>query len=177
MTPGTTTRERAAGAAGAQGLRGFEQRRVHPARRVGDDQHLLEERADEDDGDLGRVVDAEDGHRQRAERGRGQVAKELDERLVEPRDRGNGAAQDAERHAEQRRDREAPEDDADAVQRLSCSQGSSGRAGGVVKPVTSARATSWGAGRKTGLARVPRPAAARARDLGVAASNTSLSTS
>ncbi len=41
-----------------------------------------------------------------------------------------------------------------------CSHGSSGRAGGVVKPVTSARATSCGAGRNTGLA--GRPAAIRA---------------
>ena len=40
-------------------------------------------------------------------------------------------------------------------QRLWCSHGSSARNGGVVKPVTSARATSCGAGRKTGFAGVP----------------------
>ncbi len=40
-------------------------------------------------------------------------------------------------------------------QRLSCSHGSSGRAGGVVNPVTSARTTACGAGRKTGLASSP----------------------
>ena len=39
--------------------------------------------------------------------------------------------------------------------RLSCSHGSSGRAGGVVKPVISARSTSCGAGRKTGFAGMP----------------------
>ena len=40
-------------------------------------------------------------------------------------------------------------------QRAWCSQGSSGRAGGVVNPVTKARATSWGAGRNTGLETLP----------------------
>ena len=65
---------------------------------------------------FGRVVDPHHRDRQRAERGRGQIAKELDERLGEPRHRRQGAAQDAERHADQRRDQEAPEDDADAVQ-------------------------------------------------------------
>jgi hypothetical protein len=39
--------------------------------------------------------------------------------------------------------------------RLSCSHGSSGRAGGVVKPVTSARNTACGGGRNTGLAGAP----------------------
>ena len=71
----------------AQRLRRLEQRRIELARGVGDDQHLLEEGADEDDGDLRAVVDAEHRHRQRAERGRRQVAEELDERLGQPRER------------------------------------------------------------------------------------------
>ena len=36
-----------------------------------------------------------------------------------------------------------------------CNQGSSGRAGGVVKPVTSERSTAWGGGKNTGFARAP----------------------
>ncbi len=65
----------------AQRLGRFEQGGIDPARRVGDDQNLLEEGADEDDRDLGRVLDAQDRDGESAERGRRQIAEELDERL------------------------------------------------------------------------------------------------
>ncbi len=72
---------------GPQRLRRLQQRRIDPPGRVGDDQDLLEERPDEDDGDLGRVLDPQHRHRQRAERRRRQVAEEFDERLGQPRRR------------------------------------------------------------------------------------------
>ena len=113
--PGSTTRLQHLRVPRAQRQRGFDQRDVELARGVGDDQHLLEERADDDDGDLGAVIDAEDGDGQRAEGRRRQIAEELDERFAQPRERAVGAAENAERHADQRGDEEAPEDDLDAV--------------------------------------------------------------
>src|ERR1700722_12787029 len=94
---------------------GLEQSRIELARGVGDDQHLLEKRADHDYRDLRSVVDAENRDGQCAEVRRRQVAEELDERLVQARDGGVRPAQYPDGHAQHRGDRESPEDDLDAV--------------------------------------------------------------
>ena len=86
-------------AARAQRARRLENGCIEFARGVGDDQHLLKEGADDDDGDLRSVVDAQHRHRQRAEGRRRQVAEEFDEGLVESPQRGISAADDAQRHA------------------------------------------------------------------------------
>ncbi|HEY2758209.1 MAG TPA: hypothetical protein VGJ01_21030 [Pseudolabrys sp.] len=84
-------------------------------RGVGDDQHLLEECAEDDDGDLRPVIDAQDRHGQGAEGRCRQIAEEFDERLVDAGEGRVGAAENAERHADDGRDHEAPKDDLDAV--------------------------------------------------------------
>ena len=78
-------------------------------------ENLLEQRADDDDRDFRTVVDAEDRDGQRAECRRRQIAEEFDERLDQPRETAVGAAKNAQRHADDRRDQEAPENDLDAV--------------------------------------------------------------
>ena len=93
----------------------FDQRVVELAGCVGDDQHLLKEGADDDDGDLRPVIDAEDGDRERTEGGSGQVAEELHEGFGQFRDRGIGAAENSQGHAEDRGDDETPEDELNAV--------------------------------------------------------------
>jgi hypothetical protein len=70
----------------------------------------LKERADEDDRNLRFFGQAEDADRERAEHGRGHVTHEVDERLEQPRNHRERAAQDPERQAEQRRPEKAPED-------------------------------------------------------------------
>ncbi len=104
-----------AGAPGPQGLRRLEDGGFQLAGGVGDDEHLLEQGADDDDGDLGAVVDAQDGHRQGAEGGGRQVAEEFDEGLGQPAQGHIGAGQDAQGHADDGGQHEAPEDDLDAV--------------------------------------------------------------
>ncbi len=124
----------------AQRLGGLEQRGIDAAGGVGDDQHLLEEGPDEDDRDLGRVLDAQHRDRERAERGRRQVAEELDERLGQPRPSRGSAPHRMPSGTPMSDDSRKPQKITLMLcHRLSCSHGSSGRAGGVVKPVTSAR--------------------------------------
>ena len=117
------------GAARAERLSGLEQRRVHLSRGVGDHEDLLKERPDEDDGNLGGVVDAENGDGERPERRRRQVAKELEERLGEPGEERERAAQDPERYADRGGQREAPEDHLDVVPEALVRHGSLGDAG------------------------------------------------
>src|SRR5450631_1240229 len=62
---------------GAKRERRLDHSDIKLARRVGDDQNLLEERADDNDGDLRAVINPEDGDRERAEGGRRQIAEEL----------------------------------------------------------------------------------------------------
>ena len=57
---------------------------------------------------FGRVIDAEDGDAERAKGRRGQVAEEFDEWLLEPGEEPVSAAEDAERHADERGDEESP---------------------------------------------------------------------
>ena len=102
MDAGMMTRLHQFPAARAERLRGFEQRGIHLAHGVGDDEHLLEKGADENDGDLRGVIDAEDRHAQRAEGRRGQVAKEFDERFLQFGKEAVGAAENSQRHAEDR---------------------------------------------------------------------------
>src|SRR5450759_2386809 len=85
------------------------------ARSVCNDQHLLEESADDDDGNLGTIVDAEHSHCQRAECRRRQVAEELDERLVETAEGCISAGKYSQGNAEQGGDHEPPKNDLDAV--------------------------------------------------------------
>ena len=77
-----------------QRLSRFQQSRIDTPGGVRDDQHLLEERAHEDDGDLRRVLDAKHRHLQCPERRRRQVTKELDEGLRQARHRRQRAGQD-----------------------------------------------------------------------------------
>jgi hypothetical protein len=99
----------------AERLRGLQERAVDRARGVGHDQHHLEEGADEDDGDLGLVAQAEHGHGQGAEHRRRHVANEVHERLEKPRKQRERAAQDAQRQPQQSRIGEAPENDLAAL--------------------------------------------------------------
>ena len=125
-------------AIGAERLRRLEQRGVDAARGVGDDQHLLEKRADEDDGDLGRVVDAEHRHRQRAERGRRQVTEEFDERLLARATAGSAPHRIPSGTPITDDSKKPQKMTVTLCHKLSCSQGSEAAPGRVVKPVTSA---------------------------------------
>ena len=123
-------------AARAERLRGLDERGIDLAHGVRDDEHLLEKGADEDDGDLRPVIDAENGHAERAKGRRGQVAEKLDERLLQPREKTIGAAENPERHAQRCEERRKPQKMVRMLcPRLSCSHGSFGRRGSVVKAV------------------------------------------
>ena len=102
-------------ALGPEGFRRLDQRGVDLADRVRDDQDLLEEGPDDDDRDLRRIVDAQDRDAEGA-KGRGrQITEKLDERLLQPSKKAIGAAEDPERHPQDRGNHEAPEDRADAA--------------------------------------------------------------
>ena len=91
-------------------------------------------RADEDDRDLGRVVDAEHRDRQRAERRRRQVAEELDERLGQPRERRRSVPHRMPSGTPNSDEIRKPQKMTLMLcHRLSCSHGSSARRGGVAE--------------------------------------------
>src|SRR6185503_254609 len=94
------------GARGAERLRGVEQRRIDRARGVGDDEHHLEEGADEDDGDFRLVREPENRDGQRSEHRGRHVPDEIDERLEQAREERERSAQNAEWNAEDRRPQE-----------------------------------------------------------------------
>ncbi|MNC96921.1 hypothetical protein D3C83_144240 [compost metagenome] len=75
----------------------MKQRFIDGAGGVGNDQHHLKKRADEDDRDLRFVSQTQNGHRERTENRRWHVADEVDERLEQPRKQRKCAAQDANR--------------------------------------------------------------------------------
>ena len=80
---------------------GFDLRDGHRAHVVlGDHQHHLEERADEDDRDLRAFVDADPQHHERNERNRGHVADEVGERFEQRLHWAKCADQQAERQRE-----------------------------------------------------------------------------
>jgi predicted secreted protein len=62
---------------GAQRQRRLDQRKIRLARGIGDDQDLLEQGADDDDGDFRPGIDAQHRHRQRAEGRRRQIAEKF----------------------------------------------------------------------------------------------------
>ena len=77
----------------AHGLRRLDLRLRHAPHVLGHHQHHLEEGADEDDGDLGRLVDADPQHHQRDEGHRRHVADEIGQRLEQRLHRAEGADQ------------------------------------------------------------------------------------
>ena len=99
----------------AESLRGLNEGGIDAAHGIGDDQHLLKKCADENDGDLRGVVDAQHRHAERAKGRGGQVAEELDEGFLKAGKEAVGTAEDAERHAKEGGEKERPGDGANAV--------------------------------------------------------------
>ena len=82
---------------------------------VGDNQNLLEESSDKDDGNFRAVINTENCDRQGAESRRGQIPEKFNKRLLDSRYGRESAAQNAQRDANNRRQHETPEDDLDTV--------------------------------------------------------------
>ena len=95
---------------GAERQRGLHQFLGHRADGRDDDGQQVDEDAEEQEGDLLRLVDAEPEDQERDERRDRHVAQRRHDRLEDPVDRLEGAHQHAERQRERRREREGDED-------------------------------------------------------------------
>ena len=98
----------------AHGLRRLHLRGRHAAHVFRHHQHHLEKGADEDDGDLGALVDAHPQHHQRNEGHRRHVADQVGQRLQQRLHRAERTDQQAQRQRDHRREHEARDHAVDA---------------------------------------------------------------
>ena len=87
-------------ATSSKGLCGLDKRGINLAHCIANHQHLLEKRSDDNNGDLGTVVDSENGHTQGAKGGCGRVAEKFNERFLETSEEAVSSAENAQGHAQ-----------------------------------------------------------------------------